>query len=106
MTWVASLELFKRGRPVLFVVAHLRDEQQALLVLDRTNWKGGKHDLNILLLSVRWQTFSFPLLWTLLPRGGNSNMATRIALVERLLPLLQGRRVFLGADERRKRNLR
>ena len=81
-----------------FVLAHLRDEQQMLLVLDRTNWKVGQQDLNILLLSVRWQSFSFPLVWTLLPHGGNSNMATRIALVERLLPWLQGRKVFLTAD--------
>lgn len=62
-----------------------------LLVLDRTNWKLGQQDINILLLSVRWQTFNFPLVWTLLPHSGNSNMATRIALVERLLPLLQGK---------------
>lgn len=81
-----------------FVLAYLQDEQQLLLVLDRTNWKWGSADINILLLSVRWQTFSFPLVWTVLPHGGNSNMATRIALVERLLPLLQGRRLFLTAD--------
>nr|WP_019588826.1 IS4 family transposase [Deinococcus apachensis] len=81
-----------------FVLAHLHDEQHWLLVLDRTNWKLGQHDINILLLSVRWQSFSFPLVWTLLPHSGNSTMTTRIALVERLLPLLQGRRVFLTAD--------
>ncbi|MFH4263529.1 IS4 family transposase, partial [Acinetobacter baumannii] len=56
-----------------FVLAHLRDEQHLLLVLDRTNWKLGQQDINILLLSVRWQTFSFPLVWTLLPHSGNSN---------------------------------
>lgn len=81
-----------------FVLAHLRDEQQLLLVLDRTNWKLGQQDINILLLSLRWETFSFPLVWTLLPHSGNSNMATRIALVERLLPLLQGKQLFLTAD--------
>lgn len=81
-----------------FVLAHLRDEQQLLLVLERTNWKLGQQDINILLLSVRWQTFSFPLSWTLLPHSGNSNMATCIALVEHLLPLLQGKRLFLTAD--------
>lgn len=55
--------------------------------------------VNILLLSVRWQTFSFPLLWTLLPHSSNSNMATRIALVERVMPLLHGRKLFLDADQ-------
>jgi len=81
-----------------FVLAHLQDEQQLLLVLDRTNWKWGSADINILLLSVRWQTFSFPLVWTLLPHSGNSNMATRIALVKRLMPLLEGRKLLLAAD--------
>ena len=81
-----------------FVLAHLQDEQQLLLVLDRTNWKWGSTDINILLLSVRWRTFSLPLCWTLLPHSGNSNTATRIALVERLLPLLEGRKVLLTAD--------
>lgn len=81
-----------------FVLAHLQDEQQLLLVLDRTNWKWGSTDINILLLSVRWQTFSFPLVWTLLPHSGNSNMATRIALVERVMPLLEGRKLLLAAD--------
>ena len=69
-----------------------------LLILDRTNWKLGQHDLNILLLSVRWNTFSFPLVWTLLPHSGNSNMATRIALVERVVPLLQHKKLLLSAD--------
>ena len=81
-----------------FVLAHLQDEQQLLLVLDRTNWKLGCADINILLLSVRWQTFSFPLVWTLLPHSGNSNMATRIALVEQVMPFLQGRKLLLAAD--------
>ncbi|GGK25268.1 hypothetical protein GCM10008955_18680 [Deinococcus malanensis] len=84
-----------------FVLAHLQDEQQLLLVLDRTNWKLGATDINILplsVLSVRWRTFSLPLNWTLLPHSGNSTMATRIALVERVMPLLEGQKLLLTAD--------
>ena len=69
-----------------------------LLILDRTHWKLGQHDPNILLLSVRWHTFSFPLVWTLLPHSGNSSMTTRIALVERVLPLVQRQQLLLAAD--------
>lgn len=81
-----------------FVLEHLRDEQQLLLVLDRTNWKLGERDINILLLSVQWNTFTFPLVWTLLDHSGNSNMSTRVALVERISPFLHSKRILLTAD--------
>ncbi|GGO41436.1 hypothetical protein HNQ08_005486 [Deinococcus humi] len=55
------------------------------LILDRTNWKFGKHDINILLLSAVWKGFSLPLMWTLLPHSGASDQRTREALVERFL---------------------
>jgi hypothetical protein len=57
------------------------------LILDRTNWKLGQQDVNILLLSAVWNGFSLPLLWTLLPHGGASDSQTREALVERFLTL-------------------
>lgn len=53
------------------------------LILDRTNWKLGKRDVNILLLSASWGTFSLPLVWTLLEHGGNSTMVQRQALLQR-----------------------
>lgn len=80
-----------------FVLTHVHD-QALLLILDRTNWKLGQHDLNILLLSVQWHGVAWPLGWTLLPHGGASSTAIRIALLERLHPLLSGRRVHLVAD--------
>ncbi|MBB6100196.1 hypothetical protein HNR42_003671, partial [Deinobacterium chartae] len=55
------------------------------LILDRTNWKLGKQDINILLLSATWKGVSFPLLWTLLPHGGASGQQDRIALLKRFL---------------------
>ena len=33
------------------------------LILDRTNWKLGKKDINILLLSAVWKGCSLPLMW-------------------------------------------
>lgn len=80
-----------------FVLAHVQD-QALLLILDRTNWKFGQADVNILLLSVFWRGVSLPLVWTLLPHGGASDTRTRIALLERLHPLLTQRRIHLAAD--------
>ncbi|CAM3794821.1 hypothetical protein DESA109040_21675 [Deinococcus saxicola] len=62
------------------------------------NWKWGKQHLNILILSVSWRTFALPLAWVLLPHGGNSNTATRTALIKSVLPLLDGKKLSLLAD--------
>jgi len=57
------------------------------LALDRTNWKVGQKDINILMLSIVTRRFRLPLLWTLLDHRGNSNTAQRIALMQRYLRL-------------------
>ena len=63
------------------------------LILDRTNWKLGKSDVNVLLLSASWQSFSFPLMWTLLPHGGASAQSDRQQLLERFLAVRAERQV-------------
>ena len=52
------------------------------LALDRTNWRVGSTDLNILLLSLVWRDIGFPLIWFVLPHGGNSDTTQRITLLE------------------------
>jgi hypothetical protein len=76
------------------------------LCLDRTNWKFGQTDINILMLSVAYQGVSFPIIWTLLPKGGNSNCQERAELMNRYLQLfgvksissLMADREFIGED--------
>ena len=63
-----------------FALSFLREEQQLLLLMDRTNWKWGQQDINFLILSVYWRSFSFPLAWTLIPHGANSKSEQRIEL--------------------------
>ena len=55
------------------------------LILDRTNWKLGQQDVNILLLSAVWGGFSLPLMWTVLPHGGSSSQMLREELLTRFL---------------------
>lgn len=50
------------------------------LSMDRTNWKWGKIDINILMLSVVSGTVSIPLIWTFLSKKGNSNLEERIEI--------------------------
>ena len=76
------------------------------LALDRTNWKFGKLDINILMLTVAHRGIALPLMWSCLPKKGNSNTSERIGLIKRILLLigsenidcLLGDREFVGAE--------
>jgi hypothetical protein len=76
------------------------------LVLDRTQWSIGSREVNYLVLAVVTRHFRVPLVWTLLPRGGNSATAVRIALIARYLAhfapstigVLLADREFIGAE--------
>ena len=77
------------------------------LVLDRTNWEYGKNSKNILCIGAIYYGCFIPLVWIDLNKKGNSNMATRLALIKKLktqwlavLPFpaihLSGDREFIG----------
>ena len=57
------------------------------LALDRTNWKFGSLDIYVLVLAVVYQGVAFPLLYSLLPKGGKSNTQERIKLMDRFIDL-------------------
>jgi hypothetical protein len=57
------------------------------LCLDRTNWKFGVTDINILTISVCYSGVAIPLLWTMLPKRGNSNQKERTELINRYIYL-------------------
>ncbi|MPY68155.1 IS4 family transposase [Deinococcus sp. SDU3-2] len=61
-------------------------------VMDRTNWKFGSHDFNLLVLGVSLGGVVLPLTWKVLPHGGNSDMRGRMLLVGLLLKRLPARR--------------
>lgn len=84
----------------------LHPQKSYSLCLDRTNWKFGKLDINILTLAYAHEGVAVPLLWCLLPKTGNSATPERIALMERLLKhlpveqlaVLLADREFIGSD--------
>lgn len=61
----------------------------AVLSLDRTNWKFGQLNINILMLSLCYRGYGIPLMWTLLDKRGNSSQQERIALMERFISVIQ-----------------
>lgn len=61
------------------------DNQKVILLMDRTNWKFGSKNINILMLSVAYKGVAVPLFWKLLDKRGNSTQEERIALMERFV---------------------
>jgi hypothetical protein len=90
----------------LMMVRLLNQRGPWLLALDRTNWKVGSRDINILMLALVTRRFRVPLMWVILDKPGSSNTAERIALMRRYLALfgapsiklLLADREFIGSD--------
>jgi len=74
------------------------------LAIDRTNWKFGKLNINILTLGVAHLGAAFPILWSMLAKRGNSNTEERIELIDRFIKIfgvdrigcITGDREFIG----------
>jgi IS4 transposase len=87
-----------------FVFALLPHKPTYRLALDRTNWKFGTTDINILVLAIVYQGLAIPILYTMMPKFGNSSTAERIDLIRRYIQLfgidtidcLLGDREFVG----------
>lgn len=57
------------------------------LALDRTNWKFGSKDINILVLSIVYKGVAFPILFSMMNKFGNSSTKERIDLLKRYILL-------------------
>jgi hypothetical protein len=58
-----------------------------VLSMDRTNWKFGEFNINILTLGITYKGIAFPLLFSLLDKRGNSNWEERKDIMERFIRL-------------------
>ena len=84
----------------------LSQKDSLYLVLDRTNWKVGRTDINILMLSAVHEGVAIPLYYELLDHQGNSDSAIRIKLMKRYISefgkssiaCVSGDREFIGKD--------
>ncbi len=65
------------------------------LSMDRTNWRFGKCNINILMIGICYKSTAIPLIWVMLDKRGNSNQKERITLMKRLLS-------YLSASQRAK----
>lgn len=60
----------------------LPQKDSLILVMDRTNWKLGGKNINILMLGVSYKNLAFPLMFRMLDKRGNSHTHERIALMK------------------------
>ena len=64
----------------------IKDEKW-MLTLDRTNWKFGKQNINILTLAIVYDGIAFPILWIMLDKNGNSCTKERIDLLNKFIEI-------------------
>jgi Transposase DDE domain len=89
-----------------FVVNMLGLPGPYTLALDRTNWKLGAVDLNILMLSIVYHGVGVPVVWLVLPKAGASDTLERRTVMGIFLDLfgaqniacLLGDREFVGRE--------
>ncbi len=76
--YALNLDLMAR---MIFSLLPVRDK--LVLSMDRTNWKFGDFNINILMLGFTYKGIAFPLAFSLMPKRGNSKWTERKELVER-----------------------
>lgn len=65
------------------------EKEKIILSIDRTNWKLGKYNINILFLALYYKGYAIPLAWTVMNCKGSSNTAIRIELLKKVLNILE-----------------
>ncbi len=71
-----------------------------VLSLDRTNWKFGVVNINILMLGVTYKGVAFPLLFIMLDKRDNSNRQERTRLIGRFIRLFGAECIDSLGDDR------
>ena len=82
----------------LIVSKVVRPGQPQLLVMDRTHWRLGRTDQNVLCVGLVYQGVSIPLVYQSLQKPGHSNTSERKRLLTKVLAYLDPRVCCLVAD--------
>lgn len=61
--------------------------------MDRTNWKFGKANINILTVGIVYKNIAFPVVWILLAKQGNSSTDERIRVMKKVLNLIPNHQI-------------
>jgi hypothetical protein len=100
------IQRFFRGFPVEFpaiskLIVQLLPIRELpwILTLDRTNWKLGRLNINILFLGIAHMGIAVPIIWITFSKAGNSNTQERIHLMARFFRIFGKSKILcLTAD--------
>lgn len=67
------------------LIYRLFDLDKVVISIDRTNWKWGKQNINLFMLSIVYRGIAIPLYWTMLNKRGNSNTLERTELIAKFI---------------------
>ena len=89
-----------------FIFGILPEKKNLILVLDRTNWKFGSNNINILMLGICYKNIAIPIMFKMLDKRGNSHTGERIELIKQYISwfgkdtidCLLADREFIGED--------
>ena len=68
-----------------FIFNILPNKKDLVLVLDRTNWKFGNSNINILMLGICYKNIAIPIMFKMLDKRGNSDTLERMGLVKQFI---------------------
>jgi len=69
------------------------------IAMDKTNWKFGQTNINILVLAIVYKGVAFPIIFKLMPKRGNSHTKERIEIVNHYIRLFGKQTIqYLVAD--------
>jgi hypothetical protein len=81
------------------IFALIPSKEKYGLSLDRTNWKIGEENINILVLGIVHEGLAFPLLFKMMPKFGNSNCKERTEIMDKFNDLFGFEKIdYLVAD--------
>jgi len=77
------------------ILSSFLPDEKWILIMDRTNWKFGRVDINFLVLSVAYKGIAIPLLWNTLEENkkGNSNYKNRIEIMEKFINIFGKKKI-------------
>jgi len=91
-----SLDKDLNARLIFVFLPH---EPPYSIAIDRTNWKFGQTNINILALAIVYKGVAFPVLFKLMPKRGNSHTTERIQIVNNYIRLFGRQTIqYLVAD--------
>ena len=101
-------QYFKTDISIVSKLMSFLPKEKWVLTMDRTNWRFGEKDINILMLAVAYKGIAIPLMWSILKeRGrGNSSYRDRIRIMRKFInifgidkiEILVADREFIGKE--------